>query len=75
MSKNLENIEVEVNEREGFSKPTWEVVIPGKEKIGLIEQSQGRFQATSAKSNNVLCAKSLEAAINDLLSYYALHEK
>ena len=38
MSRKLESIDIEVNERKGTSAPTWEVVIPGKRSIGIIEQ-------------------------------------
>lgn len=75
MSKKIENIDVEVNELKGKSVPTWEVVIPNKKSIGLIEKIEGRYRATTSKTNNILFAKSLESSINDLLSYFALHEK
>jgi hypothetical protein len=75
MSKKSENIEIEVNELRGKTVPSWEVVIPNKKTIGLIEKVDGRYRATSAKTNNVLFAKSLESSINDLLSYFTLHEK
>ena len=38
MSRKLESIDIEVNERKGTSAPTWEVIIPGKRSIGIIEQ-------------------------------------
>lgn len=75
MSKKIENIDVEVNELKGKSVPTWEVVIPNKKSIGLIEKIEGRYRATTSKTKNILFAKSLESSINDLLSYFALHEK
>ncbi|CCI85451.1 hypothetical protein FC52_GL000418 [Lactobacillus pasteurii DSM 23907 = CRBIP 24.76] len=75
MSKKIENIDVEVNELKGKSIPTWEVIIPNKKSIGIIEKVENRYRATTTKSNNVLYAKSLEGSINDLLSYFALHEK
>lgn len=75
MSKKIENIDVEVNELKGKSVPTWEVIIPNKKSIGLIEKVEGRYRATTTKTSNVLFAKSLESSINDLLSYFALHEK
>lgn len=75
MSKKMEHIDVEVNELKGKSIPTWEVVIPNKKSIGLIEKVDGRYRATTTKTSNVLFAKSLESSINDLLSYFALHEK
>lgn len=75
MSKRLKNIEVEVNERKGLSHPAWEVVIPGKQTIGVIENLTTRFRVTIAKDKQILYSKSLESAINDLLSYFALHEK
>lgn len=75
MSKKIENIDVEVNELKGRSVPTWEVIIPNKKSIGIIEKISGRYRATSTKNKNVLFAKSLESCINDLLSYFALHEK
>ena len=40
MSRKLESIDIEVNERKGTSAPTWEVVIPGKRSIGIIEQEE-----------------------------------
>ena len=75
MAKKLVNIDIEVNELKGKALPTWEVVIPNKKAIGLIEKVNGRYRATSAKKNNVLFAKSLESSINDLLAYFTLHEK
>ena len=75
MSKKLENISIEVNELKGKSIPSWEVIIPNKKAIGIIEKVEGRYRATTNKSNNVLFSKSLESSINDLLSYVALHEK
>ncbi|MBD5431520.1 DUF2969 domain-containing protein [Lactobacillus agrestimuris] len=75
MSKKMQNIEIEVNELKGKSAPTWEVIIPNKKSIGLIEKVEGRYRATTTKTNNVLFAKSLESSINDLLSYFTLHEK
>ena len=75
MSKKIENIDIEVNELKEKNLPTWEVVIPNKKSIGIIEKVDGRYTATTSKSNNVLFSKSLESSINDLLSYFALHEK
>ncbi|BDR60373.1 DUF2969 domain-containing protein [Lactobacillus xylocopicola] len=75
MSKKPENINVEINELKGKENPTWEVIIPNKKTIGTIEKGSGRYRATTSKTNNVLYAKSLESSINDLLSYFALHEK
>lgn len=75
MTKNLENIEIEVNELKDKSIPTWEVVIPNKRAIGLIEKVDNRYRATSQKKQQVLYSKTLESSINDLLAYFALHEK
>lgn len=75
MSKKTQNIDIEVNELKGKSVPTWEVVVPNKKAIGLIEKVDGRYRATTAKTSKILFAKSLESSINDLLSYFALHEK
>jgi hypothetical protein len=75
MSKKPENINIEINEIKGNEMPTWEVVIPRKKKIGTIEKMTGRYRAITSKTNNVLYSKSLESSINDLLSYFALHEK
>lgn len=75
MSKKLENIDIEVNELKNKSIPTWEVIIPNKKSIGLIEKINGKYRATTTKTNNVLFDKSLESSINDLLSYFTLHEK
>lgn len=75
MSKKTQNIDVEVNELKGKGIPTWEVVIPNKKSIGLIEKIEGRYRATTSKNSYVLFAKSLESSINDLLSYFTLHEK
>lgn len=75
MSKKPENINVEINELKEKENPTWEVVIPNKKSIGLIEKISGRYRATTDKTSSVLYAKSLESSINDLLSYYTLHEK
>ena len=52
-----------------------EVIIPNKKSIGLIEKVEGRYRATTSKTSNVLFANSLESSINDLLSYFTLHEK
>ncbi len=49
MSKKLENIDIEVNELKGKSLPTWEVVIPNKKSIGLIEKGEGRYRATTLR--------------------------
>lgn len=75
MSKKIQNIEIEVNELKGKNAPTWEVIIPNKKSIGLIEKVDGRYRATTSKTSNILFSKSLESSINDLLSYFALHEK
>ncbi|KRL63447.1 DUF2969 domain-containing protein [Lactobacillus psittaci] len=75
MSKKLENIAIEVNELKGQANPSWEIIIPNKKSIGLIEKIDGRYRATTTKTNNVLFSKTLESSINDLLSYFALHEK
>lgn len=75
MSKKPENINVEINELKGKENPTWEVTIPKKKIIGVIEKISGRYRATTNKSNSILYSKTLESSINDLLSYYALHEK
>ena len=73
MSRKLESIDIEVNERKGTSAPTWEVVIPGKRSIGIIEEE--RYHVVSSKTNHSLYSKTLESAINELLSYFTLHEK
>ena len=57
MSKKLENISIEVNELKGKSIPSWEVIIPNKKAIGIIEKVEGRYRATTNKSNNVLFFK------------------
>lgn len=75
MSKKLENISIEVNEIKEKQNPTWEVIIPNKKAIGMIEKVDGKYRATTSKSNNVLFSKSLESSINELLSYFTLHEK
>ncbi|MDO4912119.1 MAG: DUF2969 domain-containing protein [Lactobacillus sp.] len=75
MSKKPANIQIEVNELKGKKQPTWEVVIPGKASIGIIEEIEGRFRATSTKSTTQLFDKTLEASLNSLLAHYALHEK
>ncbi|WEV37771.1 DUF2969 domain-containing protein [Lactobacillus sp. ESL0677] len=75
MSKKPENINIEINEVKDKEIPTWEVVIPNKKSIGLIEKIDGRYRATTGKTSNVLYAKTLESSVNDLLSYFALHEK
>ena len=49
--------------------------IPNKKSIGLIEKVEGRYRATTSKTSNILFANSLESSINDLLSYFTLHEK
>ncbi len=68
-------IYIEVNELKGKNLPTWEVVIPNRKSIGLIEKVEGRYRATTSKTSNILFANSLESSINDLLSYFTLHEK
>ena len=75
MSKKPENINIEINEIKGNKTPTWEVIIPHKKEIGRIEKMAGRYRAVTNKTNNILYSKSLESSINDLLSYFALHEK
>ncbi|WEV40562.1 DUF2969 domain-containing protein [Lactobacillus sp. ESL0684] len=75
MSKKPENINVEINEVKGKQLPTWEVVIPNKKAIGVIEKTEGRYRAVTGKTSNVLYAKTLDSVINDLLSYFVLHEK
>ena len=56
MSKKLENIDIEVNELKGKNLPTWEVVIPNRKSIGLIEKVEGRYRATTSKTSNILFA-------------------
>lgn len=75
MSRKLESIDIEVNERKGTPVPTWEVIIPGKRSIGIIEQEEERYHVVSSKTNHSLYSKTLESAINELLSYFTLHEK
>ncbi|WP_212780793.1 DUF2969 domain-containing protein [Lactobacillus corticis] len=75
MSKKTENIPVEINELKGRNVPTWEVVIPNRKTIGLIEEINGRYRATTNKTGEELFDKSLESSINTLLAYFALHEK
>lgn len=75
MSKKLENIEIEVNEQKNASVPTWEVIIPGKKSVGMIEKDNDRYHAITAKYGYSIYSKTLESAINELLSYFTLHEK
>lgn len=75
MSRKPENINVEINELKGKENPTWEVIIPNKKTIGIIEKISGRYRATTGKTSSILYSKSLESSVNDLLSYFALHEK
>ena len=75
MSRSQENIGIEVKELKGRSLPTWEVVIPKKKTIGLIEKVEGKYRVTTNKTNSVMFAKTLDAGINDLLAYFTLHEK
>ncbi len=75
MAKNFESIDIEVNERKGLQYPTWEVVIPSRRTIGIIENVNGRYRATTSKQQHTLFSKSLESAIDELLSYFTLHEK
>lgn len=75
MSRKQENIGIEVNELTGRKVPTWEVVVPKKFQIGLIELVDGKYRVTSIKSNSVMYAKTLDAGISDLLAYFTLHEK
>ncbi|MBP2057833.1 phosphoenolpyruvate carboxylase [Lactobacillus colini] len=75
MSRKLESIDIEVNEKKGVANPTWEVIIPGKRSIGVIEQVEERYRAVSSKNKHSLYSKTLESAINELLSYFTLHEK
>ena len=64
MSKKLENIDIEVNELKGKNLPTWEVIIPKKKSIGLIEKVEGRYRATTTKTSNILFGNCLESSIN-----------
>ena len=75
MSRKLESIDIEVNERKGTATPTWEVIIPGKRSIGIIEQEEERYHVVSCNTSRRLSSKTLESAINELLSYFTLHEK
>ena len=75
MSRKLESIDIEVNERKGTATPTWEVIIPGKRSIGIIEQEEESYHVVSSKTSHSLYSKTLESAINELLSYFTLHEK
>lgn len=43
--------------------------------IGIIEQEEERYHVVSSKTNHSLYSKTLESAINELLSYFTLHEK
>ncbi|MCX8725304.1 DUF2969 domain-containing protein [Lactobacillus panisapium] len=75
MSKKPENINININELKEKENPTWEVVVPDKKVIGLIEKVSGRYRVITRKTNSVLFSNSLESSINDLLSYFVLHEK
>ena len=66
---------VNINELKEKENPTWEVVVPDKKVIGLIEKVSGRYRVITRKTNSVLFSNSLESSINDLLSYFVLHEK
>ena len=75
MSKKPENINININELKEKENPTWEVVVPDKKVIGLIEKVSGRYRVITRKTNSVLFSNSLESSINDLLSYFVLNEK
>ena len=75
MTRKLESNDIEDNERKGTATPTCEVIIPGKRSIGIIEQEEERYHVVSSKTSHSLYSKTLESAINELLSYFTLHEK
>lgn len=74
MSKGIKNINIEVNELTNKKVPSWEVVIPNVRTLGIIEQKEKNFHTTMQSNQQMIVSKTLEAAINDLISYYNLHE-
>ena len=74
MSKGIKNINIEVNKITNKEVPTWEVVIPNQKTLGVIEQHDKNFHTTMQADQRAIVSKTLEAAINDLISYYNLHE-
>ncbi|WP_252897764.1 DUF2969 family protein [Amylolactobacillus amylophilus] len=42
--------------------------------LGIIEQKEKNFHTTMQSNQQMIVSKTLEAAINDLISYYNLHE-
>lgn len=74
MSKGIKNINIEVNELTNKKVPSWEVVIPNVRTLGIIEQKEKNFHTTMQSDQQMIVSKTLEAAINDLISYYNLHE-
>ena len=73
MSKGIKNINIEVNELTNKKVPSWEVVIPNVRMLGIIEQKEKNFHTTMQSNQQMIVSKTLEAAINDLISYYNLH--
>ena len=63
MSRKLESIDIEVNERKGTATPTWEVIIPGKRSIGIIEQEEERYHVVSSKTSHSLYSKDRKSVV------------
>lgn len=74
MSKEAKNIKLEVNEVKNQAQKAWEVRIPKRATIGSIQLDGKNYQVTTTKSAHQITTKSLENAINELISYYNLHE-
>lgn len=74
MAKSPKNIELEVKEVNKNNQQMWEVNTQKQENIGVIEPTADQFKVTMAKSGHSFNTKTLEIAINELISYFNLHE-
>lgn len=75
MTRGNKNIEVEIkettNNKEGFVELSLSI---GKQKIGLIQQEEGKSVTVVSRSGAESKAKSVDEAINQLLMDYNLHQ-
>lgn len=74
MAKSPKNIELEVKEVTQNDHSIWEVNNSKRGMIGIIEPVSDEFKVTMTKSGHSFNTKTLEIAVNELISYFNLHE-
>lgn len=75
MSKRNKAIAIEIKEIKNKENQTYEVISDGKNTIGTITQVGNKFQIITAKDQYKKMLNTLDAAINEVLTYFNLHEK